>query len=141
MSKLTSTIKKIAKDTFEYHTESPSSLFKVFVSIVLSQFALLSLLSVSNGMKDVPVLEGLLGSSHYWWGLLGLFGASSILFEKYIKGNLPVLAFGYLSAMSSFVLLSYDFAASRPPIHTGGILSATASIFLGGLLYGRLKHR
>lgn len=140
MASLFRTVKDIIRQTVEYHTESPAAVFKAFISFVLVQFALLSLVSVTTGVKDIPVAEGLVDSVHFWWGLLGLFGAASLIFEKFISGDKAVLTLGYLSAITSFVILSYDFAASRPPVLTGGILSVTASIFLGGLLYGKIKR-
>jgi len=132
-------IKNIFTESVEYHTKTPSAVFKAFISMVLIQFAMLSLVSIGCGVKDIPVAEGVVSSAHFWWGLLGLFGASALAFEKYIKGDKLMLVLGYLSAILSLSVLTYDFAGSQPPILTGGILTATAIMFLGGLLYGRLK--
>jgi hypothetical protein len=136
-------IKDIVEEAFGFHASSPTALFKLFISTVLIQFAVLSLVSIStNGaVKDIPNLEAVWYSSHFWWGLLGLFGACSLVFERYIKGSLSVLVTGYLSAIASLALLSYDFITTKPPVHTGGILAATAVVFLGGILYGRIKAR
>jgi len=135
--------KDILVEAKEFHLTSPSSVFKLFISTVLIQFAFLSLVSVGthNAIQDVPMVENICSSAHFWWGLLGLFGACSLTFEKYIKGSIGVLVAGYLSAISSLALLSYDFITTKPPVHTGGILAATAVVFLGGILYGRIKGR
>ena len=139
---LISNIKTVVKDAIEFHKDSPSAVFKVFISTVLVLFAVLSLVSneVAPSVNVLPTLEKTLTSVNYWWGVLGLFGASSLLFEKYIKGNIVVLILGYSAAISSLGLLSYDFVTTKPPVHTGGILAATAVVFLGGLLYGRVKR-
>jgi hypothetical protein len=133
------TVKSIFKDSLEYHLNSVEAVFKAFVAVVLIQFAALSLVSITNDVVDVPVLESVVSSAHFWWGLMGLYGAACLLFEKYIKGDKLVCVSGYLAAILSFLLLSFDFAASKPPIHTGGILAVTASVFLGGMLYGRIR--
>jgi hypothetical protein len=133
-------LKLIFRDVANYHTSGHAAVFKLFVSVVLFQFAFLSLLSVSADFSDIPVLESSMYSSHFWWGFLGLFGALSLLFEKYILKDKVVLSLGYLSAIMSLILLSYDFVARKPPIHTGGILSVTAGIFLGGILYASIKR-
>lgn len=139
MNSLWNKLKNIFTESVDYHTKTPSAVFKAFISMVLVQFAMLSLVSIGCGVKDIPVAESLVSSAHFWWGLLGLFGAFALVFEKYIKGDKAVLTLGYLSAISSLLILTYDFAGSQPPILTGGILTFTATMFLGGLLYGRLK--
>lgn len=133
-------IKDLLRSSYEYHTSTNTSIFKLFVATVLVQFSLLSVMSVSAGFSDIPILESVFASSHMWWGFLGMFGAFSLLFENFIKKDKFALSIGYISAIMSFILLSYDFVARKPPIHTGGILSVTAGIFLGGLLYGHHKR-
>jgi hypothetical protein len=133
-------IKQLIKDTYAYHTTGASAVFKLFIAVVLFQFALLSIASISNGISDIPILESHIASSHFWWGLFGLLGSFSLVFENYIKNDKAMLSFGYISAITSFILLSYDFVSRKPPIHTGGILSVTAGIFLGGILYGKLTR-
>lgn len=135
--------KDICRESLDFHVGSPTAVYKLFIATVLVLFSLLSLVSISTGnaIQDVPVLEKSMASAHFWWGLLGLYGASTLFFEKYVKGSLLTVISGYVSAILSLSLLSYDFLTTKPPIYSGGILAATAVVFLGGLLYGRVKHR
>lgn len=135
LTKITNYIKEKCSET--------SGVFKLFIAAVLTQFALLNIVSIAsnNYVKDIPGFESLISSSHLWWGVFGLFGAASLAFEKCIAGSKAVLVLGYISCISSFIILTFDYAKSKPIIHTGGILSVTAAVFLGGLLYGRIKHR
>lgn len=135
-------IKEIIAETREYHVGKPAAVFKLFIAAVLVQFSILSLCNLgTNGcMEALPQLADTMRSANYWWGLLGIFGACSIVFEKYFMGYLPMLVIGYASAMSSLSILSFYLITAKPPIHAGGILAATAVVFLGGLLYGRIKR-
>jgi hypothetical protein len=136
-------IKAVITEAKEYHLDSPSAVFRLFVAVVLIQFSVLSLVNIeSNGsFHAVDTLENTVTSAKYWWGISGLYGAVSLLFERYIKGSLPLIIAGYVAAIISLASLSYDYITTKPPVHTGGILAATTVVFLGGLLYGRIKRR
>lgn len=142
VSKFFNTLIRILVETKIYHVDKPAAVFKLFVACVLVQFSVLSLCSISTGgsVEALPNLASTMTSLNYWWGLLGIFGAFSIVFEKYLMGYIPMLLIGYGSAMSSLGLLSYYLMTAKPPIHAGGILAATTVVFLGGLLYGRVKR-
>lgn len=136
------TLKDIFVQAYKEHQKSNSAIFKSFVILVLLQFSFLSFLAITSVCPDqFPVLSNLFSSPHYWWGVCSLFGAACLFFEHYIKNCFPFVAIGYGAASISFLFLSYDYLFRRPPLHTGSILAVTATLFLGGLLYGRFRER
>jgi hypothetical protein len=123
-------------------TGTPEAMFKGFVVAVLAQFSALSFFSIA-GPTQFTVLHTLqtaFVSAHYWWGVASLLGAATLLFEPVLSTQRGMLLCGYTAAICSFAVLSFDFLLSRPPIYAGGVLSVTTIIFLGGLLYERVRR-
>lgn len=122
---------------------SCSSLYKVFVSLVLFQFGVLSFLSIGApaSVEALPMCDAMVRSSSFWWGIVSLYGAATLAFEPLIRGCWKTRAGGHSAALLAFLMLSYEFALRNPPIYAGIIFSATSVIFLGGLLYGLVRKR
>lgn len=112
---------------------SPGAVFRFYIASVLVIFALLSFASV-------PVCDDfdMIFQSSWWWGVISLFGAGSMFLRSKIVSWKLGAWIGDLSSITAFLFLTYDYMTRKPPIFSGGILAATAVIFLlGGLRYDR----
>lgn len=47
---------------------------------------------------------------------------------------------GYVAAITSLLVLGYDFVLRKPPVYTAATLAITAAIILGGILYDRIRR-
>lgn len=138
-----STIKGWVMPALINFKESNSFYFKAFIVSVLIQFAALSFAAVQlpDTYSAIPVVENLFSSSSFWWGWLGLFGAITLVLEYHVSKWFAGVVCGYVAAILSFVVLVYDLLYHEPPIYTGGIMSVTAVIFLGALVYERVRSK
>ena len=118
----------------KYIGNSPGAIFRCYMAAVLFQF---SLSFSSVGMTDVTAVPF---SEHFWWGVVSGFGAASLLFRNvFIYWSVGVVLSDVLSVIA-FLFLSYDYLTRKPPLYAGGILAATAAVFLiGGLIYERRR--
>jgi hypothetical protein len=134
-------IKESIHECWVNRNRYPAPLFKGYMVAILIQFAILSLLSINlpNTFTALNVGKSMLLDPHYWWGVSCLFGAACIGFEHSLRGWRAGVTSGYVCAIVSFIYLSYDYMLREPPIYAGTIVSVTASIFLGGLIYGRVR--
>jgi len=122
--------------------DSPAAVFKAFLAAVLFQFAVLSFLSINvpDHAAALPVLRAIMATAEYWWGLLSIIGSLFLLLEYHVRSWTTGIVIGYCSALISFCALVYEFMYNRPPIVAGGILAATAALFIGGLMYDRARR-
>ena len=117
----------------KYIGDSHSTIFRCYMAAVLFQFSILSFINVGvMDLAQVPFSES------FWWGVVSGFGASSLLFRnQFIYWTVGVVLSDVLSVIA-FLFLSFDYLTRKPPILAGGVLAATAAVFLvGGLIYER----
>ena len=135
-------IKDFISAAATHFCDSPAAVFKAFLAAVLFQFALLSFMSIAVPAQAsaLPVLRAIMSTAEYWWGLLSIVGALFLFLEYHVRHWVAGLVLGYGAALVSFGALVYDFMYHRPPIFAGGILAATAALFIGGLMYERFRR-
>lgn len=120
--------------------DSPGAVFRLYMSVVLFLFALLSLTSVDlhSGCSVSEGIAGVILSTNWLYGFLSLVGSISLLFRHRLVGWKLGSWISDITAVFMFLLLSYEYLTSKPPIYAGGILAITSAIFLvGGLIYDR----
>lgn len=139
---MTRLFKGLFGDAVDYFLTSPAAVLKAFLAAVLVQFSILSFVSIvlPNGLEVVPTLHHIVQTSDYWWGLVSLIGAVFFVLEYHVRNWVVGQVVGYTSAIVSFGALVYDFAFRNPPVYAGVVLASTATIFIGGLVYDRLRR-
>lgn len=121
-------------------TESQGAIFRAYMAVVLIQFAFLSFMNVELCAAAAfgDRLHDLFLSSSFWWGQFSLFGALSLVLRSKLVGWKLGALMGDVAAVCTFTFLSIEYLTSKPPIYAGGIMAATAVLFLiGGLIYER----
>jgi hypothetical protein len=121
---------KLLKDT-------PGAIFRMYMAAVLVQFSILSFAAVPlcPDSTATQMVHDLILSCNYWIGAAGMFGAVSLVFRTKFKNWGIGVVLGDLVAAAMFVLLSYEYLTSKPPIYAGAIMMFTAAIFLIGGLF------
>lgn len=122
--------------------EQSCVVFRVFLTVLLVQFAFLSFFAVPlpEANQPLPVLEAAVGSISFWWGVLSMYGALILggeLFSTQYKG---LSVSGYAAVGSSLLLLTADFLMHGPPMQAGAVMTGTALGFTGVLAYERFRR-
>jgi uncharacterized membrane protein YoaK (UPF0700 family) len=116
--------------------------FRVFLTVLLVQFAILSFFAVPlpEANQPLPVLEAAVSSISFWWGVLSMYGALVLAGELFSIQYSGLSASGYIAVVSSLILLTADFLMHGPPMHAGAIMTGTALGFTGVLAYERFRR-
>lgn len=130
------------KEAFTGFKSGPYGVFRGFIVAVLVQFSFLSCAGIASkgSLEVLPVLSTLANSVDYWWCFLSLLGALALTFESTIRDRMALLVCGYVAAITSLLVLGYDFVLRKPPVYTAATLAITAAIILGGILYDRIRR-
>lgn len=123
----------------------PWFVFRLYVGIILVLFSALSFCEVTfdTELHLVDQLEAILLHASFWFGFSSLFGAITLFWQSKFQGWKFGLVSGYLSALTSFTFLSYEYAMQKPPVLTGLVITITLTIFIaiGGILNGVTRRQ